>query len=161
MKKIFAFVATALVAFGFTACKQNPDEPKKDSIKVEMSEGLIFDDQTADPEQGWWQVYGSTEEFLISLSNAGTVTQVEGVYEASAFDADYTYYATATDTVQFTAGSIKVSKLAADEYTFVGNLDKLRRRLRSTVLTLRWMTRPMRSMACSDLLVPMRTRVPA
>ena len=123
MKKIFAFVATALVAFGFTACKQNPDEPKKDSIKVEMSEGLIFDDQTADPEQGWWQVYGSTEEFLISLSNAGTVTQVEGVYEATAFDVDYTFYATATDTVQFTAGSIKVSKLAADEYTFVGNLD--------------------------------------
>lgn len=123
MKKIFSILAVALVAFGFTACQPNPDEPKKGAIKVEISEGLIFVDMTADEAQGWWQVYGANENYFVTLSNDGKVTQVAGEYEASALDADYSFLATEKDTIKFVGGSIKVSKLSDDEYTFVGNVD--------------------------------------
>ena len=123
MKKIFSILAVALVAFGFTACQPNPDEPKKDAIRVEMSEGLLLTDMTADSTEGWWQVMGESEEYFVTLSNAGKVSQIAGTYAVADLDPDYSFIATAKDTIKFADGSIKASKIAEDEYTFVGNVD--------------------------------------
>lgn len=111
-----------IVAFGkyklfnttheLTACyimdlKPAPVEPAQD-INVNMSDGLRYDDYVA--SDGWWQIYGSDEQYSVSISNVAT-TQAEGTYTIADLDADYTYITAinSTDTTHFVDGSVTLS----------------------------------------------------
>lgn len=80
------------------------------AIEVNMSEGLRYDDHVAD--QGWWQIYGSNEQYIVSISNV-TTTQAEGIYTIDDLDKDYTYLSiingTDTTDISFVGGSITLS----------------------------------------------------
>lgn len=107
MKKFFAFVAVALVAFGFTACNNEP------VIKIDITETTEFTDAVA--SQGWWQLQAENDEYYVTLSNAGTVTAVPGTYQVADLDPEYSFIGIIkTETIlELKDGSVKVS-VAAD-----------------------------------------------
>lgn len=80
------------------------------AIEVNMSEGLRYDDYVA--TDGWWQIYGSNEQYIVSISNVST-TQAEGTYTIEGLDPDYTYLSiingTDTTDIFFVDGSITLS----------------------------------------------------
>lgn len=80
------------------------------AIEVNMSEGLRYDDYVA--TDGWWQIYGSNEQYIVSISNLST-TQAEGTYTIEDLDPDYTYLSIIngidTTDISFVDGSITLS----------------------------------------------------
>lgn len=89
--------------------KHAPVAPAED-INVNMSDGLRYDDYVA--SEGWWQIYGSDEHFVVSISNVST-TQAEGTYTIADLDADYTYLGVIngadTTYISFVDGSVTLS----------------------------------------------------
>ena len=94
----------------FVSVKKRVIEPGEE-IEVNMSEGLIFSSYVE--SEGWWQMYGEDEHFVISISNVETI-EAEGTYTIDDLDGDYTYLGiiNGTDTafVAFVDGSVTLSK---------------------------------------------------
>jgi len=91
-----------------------------DTIEVTITSGLIWNDQTANAQAGWWQISGSNADYFITLSNAGKVTTAIGTFTADELDKEYSFiYAIPADeeedvqTITFALGSISI---AIDEY---------------------------------------------
>ena len=91
--------------------KHNPAPVKPgDTIDVNMSKGLIYTDLV--DREGWWQIYGTNDQFDISISNIQTTT-AEGTYSIADLDPEYTYIGVinGTDTAYttFVNGSVTLS----------------------------------------------------
>jgi hypothetical protein len=104
--------------------------PVADTVEVSLSEGLHFVDYVA--EEGWWQIMGENDKYVVSISNIST-TQAEGTYTIQDLDADYTYLGVinGSDTtfVAFVSGSVTLSTNAEAgsvtvEGTLIGNDNK-------------------------------------
>jgi hypothetical protein len=80
------------------------------AVEVNISEGLNYLDAVA--EEGWWQIYGGNDQYVVSVSNVET-EQAEGTYTIADLDPDYTYLGiiNGADTayVSFTDGSVTLS----------------------------------------------------
>lgn len=126
MKKFFAFVAASLMLVSFVSCdKKGGDEPEPpvdpDAIQISISEGIVFLDQMAN--EGWWQVMAQNDEYLVSLSNAGSVTKAEGTYDVKDLDLSYSYIKTETDSIGLKSGSVEVKVISKDDITFIGTFE--------------------------------------
>lgn len=85
MKKLFSFVAAALVAFCFTSCESNLLV-----VKIQANgENVVFEDNVA--ELGWWQLSAKNDIFVVNLTNADEVTTIPGKYTLEELDPEYTY----------------------------------------------------------------------
>ena len=93
-----------------------------DTINVTMSEGLRFYDNVAG--EGWWELYGSDDKYVIELSNVST-EQIAGVYTIDDLDPDYAYIGVIngedTTYVNFVDGAITLA-VTNDGVTAVGAL---------------------------------------
>lgn len=93
-----------------TEIKHAPVVPA-DTIEVKMTEGLTFSDNVA--ADGWWEMYGGNDKFIIELSNQKT-TQLEGTYTYEDLDPDYAFIwvinGTDTTEVYFVDGAVTLSK---------------------------------------------------
>ncbi len=93
-----------------------------DTINVTMSEGLRFYDNVAG--EGWWELYGSDDKYVIELSNLST-EQIAGVYTIDDLDPDYAYIGVIngedTTYVNFVDGAITLA-VTNDGVTAVGAL---------------------------------------
>jgi hypothetical protein len=80
----------------------------------------------ATASQGWWQIRAWDDNYYITLSNAGSLTQAAGTYTVAQLDADYSfilaYDETDTIKVNFTEGSIEVADDGAGTVTVAGTL---------------------------------------
>lgn len=90
--------------------KHAPVAPVADTVEVSLSEGLRYDDYVA--SDGWWQIYGGDDKFVVSISNIST-TQAEGTYTVEDLDPKYTYLGVIegkdTTFVAFVSGSVTLS----------------------------------------------------
>ena len=102
MKKIFSFVAIAALVFGMASCKKNGgDDPKpgpdttvvRDTVFC-IAEAQTWNDQTSDPDAGWWQIIAETDEWYVTLSNLGDHTVAEGEYEIEEMDYTWSFFST-------------------------------------------------------------------
>ncbi len=88
----------------------NAIKKEAQDINVNISGGLRYDDYVA--AEGWWQIYGGNEQYIVSISNVST-TQAEGTYTIDDLDADYTYLSiingTDTTDISFVDGSVALS----------------------------------------------------
>ena len=93
-----------------------------DTINVTMSEGLRFYDNVAG--EGWWELYGSDDKYVIELSNLST-EQIAGVYTIDDLDPEYAYIGVIngedTTYVNFVDGAITLA-VTNDGVTAVGAL---------------------------------------
>ncbi len=93
-----------------TEIKHAPVVPA-DTIEVKMTEGLTFSDNVA--TEGWWEMYGENDKFIIELSNNKT-TQLEGTYTYEDLDPDFAFIGvingTDTTEVYFVDGAVTLSK---------------------------------------------------
>ena len=93
-----------------------------DTINVTMSEGLRFYDNVAG--EGWWELYGSDDKYVIELSNVST-EQIAGVYTIDDLDPEYAYIGVIngedTTYVNFVDGAITLA-VTNDGVTAVGAL---------------------------------------
>ena len=80
-------------------------------IEVKMTEGLTFMDNVA--SEGWWEMYGENDKFIIDLSNKET-TQLEGTYTYEDLDPNYAFIVVINGTdsteVNFVDGAVTLSK---------------------------------------------------
>ncbi|MBR1878938.1 MAG: hypothetical protein IJ814_08070, partial [Paludibacteraceae bacterium] len=92
----------------FVSVAKAPVAPA-DTIEITITEGLEWEDATAD--EGWWQVMGQNETYFITLSNGNTVTEAAGTYAAADLDPGYSYVrlVNGTDKITFTDGSVTVT----------------------------------------------------
>ena len=91
----------------FVEVKKAPAE----TIEVKMTEGLTFMDNVA--SEGWWEMYGENDKFIIDLSNKET-TQLEGTYTYEDLDPNYAFIVVINGTdsteVNFVDGAVTLSK---------------------------------------------------
>ena len=108
-----AIYNTTLQLYLISAQEQEEPQPQvKDTVNIAISAitapgTIFFVDYTSDPEEGWWDIYGSNDEFEIELSNL-FAEQAEGTYAIEDLDPSYSYVVPANtgDTVFFTAGEV-------------------------------------------------------
>lgn len=121
MKKFFAFVAAALVAFSFASC--NKGGGKDASIKINITENVKFDDYVA--TEGWWQVMAQDENYYVTLSNGNEITAIAGTYQVADLDPDFSYITVLAteEQVAFTEGFITVTvEDGGKKVTVIGTL---------------------------------------
>ena len=120
MKKIFAFMAIAVMALSFASCnKNNPSAP---TVKLNFSgEQVQWDDFVA--EDGWWQVIAGDTTYVLSLSNGNEIQQAAGTYTAADLDSAYSYVGiiATQEKVDFTEGSVTV-EVAEKQVKITGKL---------------------------------------
>lgn len=83
MKKIFAFMAIAVMALSFASCNKNEPviEIKTDNVRW-----------TDNCEQaGWWLIEAMDSTYYVVLSNGPTVTAAAGTYKVADLDAEYSF----------------------------------------------------------------------
>lgn len=111
----------------FVEVKKKAVEPGED-VEVTISYltapgALIWTDAVA--AEGWWQIYGGTEDYDFSISNVST-TETAGVYTIDDLDAKYSYISLygETDTVDvaFKDGSVTVAIAEDGTVTVNGTL---------------------------------------
>lgn len=121
MKKLFMFAAAALLAVGFTACKDNntpepdPDpqvDPQGEVIEINFNADnaeLTWTDKST--TAGWWQLQAEDETYYITLSNADGVDPTQTTYGVEDLDDDYSFvYVIATkDEIHFSDGELKLT----------------------------------------------------
>lgn len=120
MKKIFAFMAIAVMALSFASCnKNNPSAP---TVKLNFSgEQVQWDDEVA--SDGWWQVMAQDTAYYLTLSNGNEIQQAAGTYAVADLDPEFSYigiYAT-QEKVAFTEGSVTV-EVAEKQVKITGKL---------------------------------------
>lgn len=84
MKKIFAFMAIAVMALSFASCNKN--EP---SIEINISDNVKWTDNCE--SAGWWQIQAMDSTYYVTLSNGPEVTAAAGTYKVADLDADYSF----------------------------------------------------------------------
>ena len=93
MKKIFAFMAIAVMALSFASCNKN--EP---SIEINISDNVKWADNCE--QKGWWQIQAMDSTYYVTLSNSDSVTTAAGTYTVADLDAEYSFIAVVeTETV--------------------------------------------------------------
>ena len=106
----------------FVSLAKKETELTGDTINVTMSEGLRFYDNVANA--GWWELYGSDDEYVIELSNVST-EQIAGVYAYEDLDSEYAYIGVIngedTTYVNFVDGAITLA-VTENSVTAVGAL---------------------------------------
>ena len=121
MKKLFMFAAAALLAVGFTACKDNnnttePDpDPQVDpqgeviEINIEDQNYIIWTDNSA--TAGWWQLRAQDETYYITLSNADGVDPTQTTYGVEDLDDDFSFVAilATEEEIHFSDGELKLT----------------------------------------------------
>ena len=111
-----------LTACYITDLKPAPVEPGQ-TIEVNMSEGLRFVDNVA--AEGWWELYGADDKYVIELSNVST-EQIAGTYTYEDLDPDYLYIGiiNGADTtyVTFVDGAITLAVSENGDVTVTGTL---------------------------------------
>ena len=107
MKKIFGFVAVALVAFGFAACNQNT--PSQKEVNLTFTENVRYTD--AVESDGWWQIMAQDSAYFLTLSNKDEIKTAAGTYAVADLDPDYSYLIViATEKeITFTDGSVTLT----------------------------------------------------
>ena len=83
MKKIFAFMAIAVMALSFASCNKNEPviEIKTDNVRW-----------TDNCEQaGWWLIEAMDSTYYVVLSNGPKVTAPAGTYKVADLDAEYSF----------------------------------------------------------------------
>lgn len=83
MKKIFAFMAIAVMALSFASCNKN--EP---SIEI-ISDNVKWTDNCE--SAGWWQIQALDSTYYVTLSNGPEVTAAAGTYKVADLDADFSF----------------------------------------------------------------------
>lgn len=84
MKKIFAFMAIAVMALSFASCNKN--EP---SIEINISDNVKWTDNCE--QKGWWQIQAMDSTYYVTLSNSDSVTTAAGTYTVADLDAEYSF----------------------------------------------------------------------
>ena len=84
MKKIFAFMAIAVMALSFASCNKN--EP---SIEINISDNVKWADNCE--QKGWWQIQAMDSTYYVTLSNSDSVTTAAGTYTVADLDAEYSF----------------------------------------------------------------------
>lgn len=84
MKKIFAFMAIAVMALSFASCNKN--EP---SIEINISDNVKWADYCE--QAGWWQIQAMDSTYYVTLSNKDSIATAAGTYKVADLDAEYSF----------------------------------------------------------------------
>ena len=84
MKKIFAFMAIAVMSLSFASCNKN--EP---SIEINISDNVKWTDNCE--QGGWWQIQAMDSTYYVTLSNSDSVTTAAGTYTVADLDAEFSF----------------------------------------------------------------------
>ena len=105
-----------------TEHKPAPVQPAQ-TINVNMSEGLYFYNYVE--SEGWWELYGENDQFVIDLSNVAT-EEVPGTYTMDDLDPEYCYVGIIngedTTYITFEDGSITLTRAENGDVTVSGTL---------------------------------------
>lgn len=85
MKKIFAFMAIAVMALSFASCNKK-NEP---SIEINISDNVKWTDNCE--SDGWWQIQAMDSTYYVTLSNGPEVTAAAGTYTVADLDAEFSF----------------------------------------------------------------------
>ncbi len=110
----------------FVEVKKAAVEPGE-TIEISLtSETANVDWKDATATSGWWQMRAWNDDYFITLSNAGSLTQAAGTYTVADLDPDYSYILAynETDTVRvdFTEGSVEVTDNGEGTVSVAGTL---------------------------------------
>ena len=110
----------------FVEVKKAAVEPGE-TIEISLtSETANVDWKDATATSGWWQMRAWNDNYFITLSNAGSLTQAAGTYTVADLDPDYSYILAynETDTVRvdFTEGSVEVTDNGEGTVSVAGTL---------------------------------------
>lgn len=114
MKKFYTLFAALLFAGSMMAAQQ---------VNVTINSNLIYTD--AVEEDGWWQIWGSSDDYYITLSNSNEISQAPGTYQAADLDPDYSFFIdklAPEDTITFVMGSVNLAVSDANVVTVKGSL---------------------------------------
>jgi len=124
MKKYFAYVAVALVAFGFASCKGGENnEPENELYKIEISDittkGATITVTPADSATYYWDVIEAAEAAKMTDEEVGAYL-VDYLQEAVDYYKDYGYDFTIEDFLVTGEDSYEYTKLESNtEFTVV------------------------------------------
>lgn len=93
----------------------------QDTIVIEATQGVYWDDATAD--EGWWQVWQDGGEYELTISNLDN-EQAAGKYTVEDLDMQWTYYKDLVtgDSISFVSGEVNVTVFAEDSVLVEGSL---------------------------------------